>query len=118
MCLSVAGSQASAPQKTIESTELLFRCRLVRPKGTTTVLDGAGISYEKRQFWGNGNTWAYSDLPVVDSINVIHKAAAAMWPLVTTFIATCYATAVRGHYATPRSVRLSYGAAALGAQLP
>jgi len=60
-----------------------------KAQGTITVLDGAGISTEKKHFWGNGNTWAYSDLPAVDILNLIHKAAAATWPLATTFMSTC-----------------------------
>jgi len=71
MCLSVVGSQASAPQKTTKS------------KWSRDLL------YEKRQFLGNGNTWAYSDLPAVDILNIIQKAATAMWPLATTFVGTC-----------------------------
>ena len=39
--------------------------------------------------WQGPNTQAYSDLPADDILNLIHKAAAAMSPLVTTFIATC-----------------------------
>ena len=49
-------------------------------------------SFEMHAVWhflGDGNTWAYSDLPAVDIINLIHKPAAAMWPLATNFIATC-----------------------------
>jgi len=68
-----------------------------KAQGTIKVLDAAGIFYEKRHFWGNSNTWAYSDLLAVDILSLIHKAAAAMWRLVTTFIATCYAPAVGGH---------------------
>jgi len=45
--------------------------------------------HEKRHFWGNVNTSANSDLPAVDILNLIHKAAAVMWPRVTTFVATC-----------------------------
>jgi len=45
--------------------------------------------HDKRHFCGNVNTRANLDLPVVDIINLIHKAAAAMWPLATTFIVTC-----------------------------
>ena len=67
-----------------------------KAQGTITVLDAAGISYEKRHFWGNGNTRAYSDLSAVDILSLIYKVAAAMWPLVTAFIATCYAPAVGG----------------------
>jgi len=37
--------------------------------------------HEKRHFWGNVNTWANSDLSAVDILNLIRKAAAAMWPL-------------------------------------
>jgi len=49
-----------------------------KAEGSITVLNAAGITYEKMHFWRNGNTWAYSDLSAVDSINLIHKAAAAM----------------------------------------
>jgi len=45
--------------------------------------------HEERHFWGNGNTWVNSDLFVVDILNLIHEAAAAMWPPATIFIATC-----------------------------
>jgi len=31
----------------------------------------------------------YSDLPAVDILNHIHKAAATMWRLATSFVATC-----------------------------
>jgi len=37
----------------------------------------------------NGNTRAYSDLPAVDILNLIYKAAAATWPLAMTFVSTC-----------------------------
>jgi len=60
-----------------------------KAQGTVTVLDWAGITYKKMHFWGDGNTWANSDLSAVDSINLIHQAAAAIWPLATTFITTC-----------------------------
>ena len=47
---------------------------------------------------GNGNTWVYSDLSAVDILNLIHKAAPAMWPPVMTFVATslfcCFSGAV------------------------
>jgi len=33
-----------------------------------------------------GHNFAYSDLPAVDILNFIHKAAAAMWPLATIFV--------------------------------
>jgi len=45
--------------------------------------------HEERHFWGNSNTWVNSDLFVVDILNLIHEAAAAVWPPATTFIATC-----------------------------
>ena len=59
-----------------------------KAQGTIIVLDWAWISREKRAL-GNGYTWAYSDLPAVDILNLIHKVAAAMWPLAVTFVATC-----------------------------
>jgi len=43
--------------------------------------------HEKRHFWENVNTWVNSDLPAVDILNLIHRAAAAMWPPDMT--ATC-----------------------------
>ena len=45
--------------------------------------------HEKRHFWENVNTWANSDMPEVDILSLIHKAAAAMWPMATTFLGTC-----------------------------
>jgi len=36
--------------------------------------------------WYGPNIPAYSDLPAVDILNFIHKAAAAMWPLATIFV--------------------------------
>jgi len=51
------------------------------------LLDRARIS-EVTPF-ADGNTRAYSDLPAVDILNLIYKAAAAMWPLAMTFVATC-----------------------------
>jgi len=36
--------------------------------------------HEKRYFWENFDTWANSDLPAVDILNLIYKAAAATWP--------------------------------------
>ena len=45
--------------------------------------------HENMHFWGNVNTWANSDLPAVDILNLIHKAAAAMWSPATTFLGSC-----------------------------
>jgi len=51
MCLSVAGSQAPAPQKMTKSIEMHAVWVWIRKaQGTTTVLDGAEISCEKRHF--------------------------------------------------------------------
>jgi len=39
--------------------------------------DGAGISYEKRHFWGNYNTWAYSfRLAVILKVLLVNLLAA------------------------------------------
>ena len=40
--------------------------------------------------WQGANTRAYLDLPAVDILNLIHKAAAAMSPLATSFIQLVY----------------------------
>ena len=40
--------------------------------------------------WWGPNTRAYSDLPAVDILNLIHKAAAAMSPLATSFVQLVY----------------------------
>jgi len=97
VCL-LQGHKRQPCKKAIESIEMHAVWVWTRKaQGTITVLDAAGISYEKRHFWGNGNTRAYSDLPAVDILSLIYKVAAAMWPLVTVFIATCYAPAVGGH---------------------
>ena len=75
-----------------------------KAQGTVTVLDGARISQEKRHFGGNGNTWANSNLSAVDSIHLIHNAAAAMWPLATTFITICLFCSFSGKLTVYRAV--------------
>ena len=40
--------------------------------------------------WYGPNTRAYSDLPAVDILNLIHKTAAAMSPLATSFVQLVY----------------------------
>jgi len=52
--------------------------------------------HEKRYFWENFDTWANSDLPAVDILNLIYKAAAATWPPATAFIGTCLFCCFRG----------------------
>jgi len=39
---------------------------------------------------GAGNTWAWPDVLVVDTFNVIHKVAVAMWSQATSTIATVF----------------------------
>jgi len=59
------------------------------PQGTITVLDWSRISHARGKAL-LGKCWANSrDLPAVDILNLIHKAAAAMWPPATTLVATC-----------------------------
>ena len=40
--------------------------------------------------WEGPNTRAYSDLPAVNILNLIHKMAAVMSPLATSFIQVVY----------------------------
>ena len=39
---------------------------------------------------GARNTWAWADVLVVDTFNVIHKVAVAMWSQATSTIATVF----------------------------
>jgi len=53
---------------------------------------GRPATFYYAPFWGmyvslyGPNIRVYSDLPAVDILNFIHKAAAAMWPLATIFV--------------------------------
>jgi len=76
VCLLVTGKPIDMP----------FGSGLMRPKELSQYLDGAWL---EEALLGNGNTWVYSDLPVVYILNLIHNAAAVTWPLATTFVASC-----------------------------
>jgi len=54
-------------------------CTAGRPAGHILLCTLWGMVYEP-------NIRAYSDLPAVDILNFIPKAAAAMWPLATIFV--------------------------------
>jgi len=48
--------------------------------------------FSMHSVWGmvRANTRAYSDLPAVDILILIHKAAAVMWLLATSFVQLVY----------------------------
>ena len=60
------------------------------PSATAELLVSFNFSMHSISEWYGPNTRAYSDLPAVDILNLIHKAAAAMSPLATSFVQLVY----------------------------
>ena len=70
---------------------IFFIIRHFRSRSQCT-LPAVRPHFSMHSIWGMArpNTRAYSDLPAVDILNFIHKAAAAMSPLATSFVQVVY----------------------------